>query len=132
MDADPVSASGRDRLTRIDLSVYGIETVLKSVYRFTGSCFVHLQHDGDRVVALRMRPKRPEEDPDLAIRNLLNDLVDQQLRSIVAVETAATRDLIMAHALSQTTLIRPDLETADPKKDPQNVSIPDRTPATAP
>jgi len=61
-----------------------------------------------------MRPKKAEDDSDQAIRDFLNDLIDQRLRSIVAEETSATRDLIMAHALSRTALIRPDFENTEP------------------
>jgi His-Xaa-Ser system protein HxsD len=132
MASDPVSAAGHDRLATIDLSVYGMDAVLKSAYRFTGRCFVHLQRSGENTVELRMRPKRIEEDPDSAVRDFLNDLLEQRLRSMVAAETTSMRDLIMAHALSRTALIRPDLETAEPTRDLQNDSTSDRVRAPAP
>ncbi|MEO6993960.1 MAG: His-Xaa-Ser system protein HxsD [Lacunisphaera sp.] len=126
MDSDPIAVARRDRLTRIDLAVYGLDAVLKSAYRFTGRCFIHLQHADESTVEVRMRPKLENENPDTAIRDFLNDLIDQRLRSLLAAETAEVRNMIMAHALSRTTLIRPDLETADPKSDPDHASIPDR------
>jgi len=131
MDADPIKTVGRDRLARIDLNVYGLEAVLKSAYRFTGKCFIHLQHAAENGVEIRLRPKLADEDPDAAIREFFNDLLDQRLRSIVAAETAEVRNLVMAHALSQTSFIRPALETAEPTEDPENVSLPDRRSASA-
>jgi His-Xaa-Ser system protein HxsD len=126
MDSDPIMIEGRDRLTKIDLTIYGLDAVLKSAYRFTGRCFIHLQHADPRTVEVRMRPKLTSEDSDTAIRDFLNDLIDQRLRGLLSTETVDVRNLIMTHALSRTTFIRPDLETADPKSDPDHVSIPDR------
>ncbi len=132
VSADPITTAGRDRLARIDLAVYGLEAVLKSAYRFTGRCYLHLQQAGPASVEVRMRPKRREDDPDLAVREFLNDLLDQRLRSLIAAETAGERNLILAHALSRTNLVRPDLETAEPTTDPQHVSTPDRKRVAAP
>ena len=126
MDSDPIAVAGRDRLTRIDLTVYGLDAVFKSAYRFTARCFIHLQHADERTIDVRMRPKLETGNPDTAIRDFLNDLIDQRLRSLLAAETVDVRNLIMAHALSRTNLVRPELETADPKSDPNHVSIPDR------
>jgi His-Xaa-Ser system protein HxsD len=126
MLSDPIRTEGPDRLAQIDLSVYSLEAVLKSAYRFTGRCYVHLQHGNINTVEVRMRPKRKEDDPDLAVRNFLNDLLDQRMRGLIAAETAGERILIMAHALSRANLVRPDLESAEPTTDPQHVSTPDR------
>jgi hypothetical protein len=43
-----------------------------------------------------------------------NALLDQTLREIVSQESEAERNLILAHALSRTTLIHPELETESP------------------
>lgn len=132
MDSDPITVERRDRLTKIDLTIYGLDAVLKSAYRFTGRCFIHLQHADEHTVEVRMRPKQATEDTDIPIREFLNDLIDQRLRGIVAAETTDVRNLIMAHALSRTGFIRPDLETADPKSDPHHVSISDRKQLASP
>ena len=129
--ANPISAEGRDRVATIDLAVYGMDAVLKSAYRLSGRCFIHLQTSAPNHVLVRMRPKRQEDDPDIPIRELFNELLDQRLRSIIGAETAGARDLVMAHALSRTSFIRQDLETADPAQDPQHVATPDRRRATA-
>lgn len=129
---NPIETDGRDRLTRVDVGVYSLEAVLKSAYRFTGRCFIHIAHADDNALLVRMRPKDPNENPDSSLRDFLNDLLDQRLRSIIEAETAQTRDLIMAHALSKTPLIRPEFESDTPQQilsDARNRASVSRTPA---
>jgi His-Xaa-Ser system protein HxsD len=132
MATDYIEHEGCHRLARIDLSVYSLEVVLKSAYRFTDRCFVHLQRNSPNIVEARMRPKRPTDDPDAILREFFNDLLDQKLRAVVAGETAGIRDLIMAHALSRTNLVRPELETAEPAENLHHVANPDKPQNAAP
>ncbi len=131
MNANPIVAEGRDRVARVDLAVYTLEVVLKSAYRFTGRCYLHLQQSGS-VVEVRMRPKQEQVDPDVPVREFFNDLLDQRLRGVLASETAEVRNLIMAHALSRADLVRPELTTAEPTADPFHVSRPDRKSVATP
>ena len=123
------SASSARR--EVDLAIYGMDAVLKSSYRFTGRSFVELKTLNERTVEVHIRPKSSEGDAEAIMGEFLNDLIDQRLRSIVASETAGVRDRIMAHALSQTDFVRPDLETADPRLDPLCISRPDKARTTA-
>jgi len=124
--SDPVQVDGRDRVATIDLSVYGMDAVLKAAYRFSGRCFLHLQTSEPNHILVRMRPKNNESDPDTVIREFFNEMLDQRLRSIISTETACERDLIMAHALSRTNFIQSDLETAEPAEDPRQIATPDK------
>lgn len=128
MANDYVEHEAGQQLARIDLSIYGLDALLKSAYRFTDRCFIHLQRTSPNVVEVRMRPKSTTDEPDTILREFFNDLLDQKLREVVAAETAGIRDLIMAHALSKTNLVRPDLETAEPAADPHHVANPDKPP----
>jgi len=114
-------ASGRS--ANVDLSVYSLEAVLKSAYRFSGRCYLVLRTVDERTVHVDIRPKQPEDSADAVMGEFLNDLIDQRLRSRVAAETAVVRDRIMAHALSQSGFIRPDLESADATSDSATVSV---------
>src|SRR5262245_12082317 len=126
MDALPISTHGAERLARVDLSVYGLEAIQKSAYRFTGRCYIQLQPGEANIMEVRLRPKQPGDDPDAMLGEFLNDLLDQRLRSVIAAETTEVRNLILAHALSRANFVRPDLETADPSVDPQQIALPDR------
>lgn len=105
MDLDPIRSDGLDRLATVDLSVYGMDSILKSAHRFTGRGFVHISAAKTEQVEVRMRPKNSTDDPEILIRDFLNDLLDQKLRTTIASETATLRDQIMAHALSRTGLL---------------------------
>lgn len=106
----------RSRL-EIDLKVYTQEALLKSAYRFTARCFVEIREIRSDLAEVILIPKSIDHSSSLA-GDFLNDLLDQRLRSIIAHETAHIRDRIMAHALSQTNFLRPDLETGDYRQDP--------------
>lgn len=112
------------KTAQVDLGVYTLEAVLKSSYRFTGRGFVELKTLNKHTVEVSIRAKSPGDDAETLMAEFLNDLIDQRLRTIVAQETATTRDRIMAHALSQTGFLRPDWETADPAHDPAHISTP--------
>jgi His-Xaa-Ser system protein HxsD len=113
MEKDFVRIENGLFLLNIDLTVYSLESLLKTAYWYTGKCFLHLQHSSPEHVEVRFRTK-----PDMQITNLpeqfMNDLLDQTLRDKLAKETEAFRNLIVAHALSKTCLINSELETEDP------------------
>lgn len=127
MSADRSSMDERTRSTVVDLSVYSEEAVLKSAHRFTGKCFLKVSELGAMKREISLRPKHEQDDPDSILAEFLNDLLDQRLRAVVAAETSGVRDLIMAHALSRTTFVRPDLESVDPLTDPAHVAEPVRS-----
>lgn len=102
------------RLIRVDTAVYGLVAVLKSAYRLTDRAYLHIQRSGANQLEMRLRPQRPDVDPDTLAGEFLNDLVDQRLRELVGRETQQARDLILAHALSKTPLINAALESTDP------------------
>jgi His-Xaa-Ser system protein HxsD len=105
------------RVVKVDTSVYGLTAVLKSGYQFTGRAYLHIQRTGEGELEIRLRPKQAGINPDDLAGEFLNDLIDQRLREIVAKETQAARDLILAHALSKTSLLHLELETTNPFPD---------------
>lgn len=115
---------GPMRLVTVDTSIYSLKAVLKSAYSFTARAYLHLQYRDATVIEVRMRPKRATDDPESVVFDFLNDLIDQRLRDLIASETEQARDLILAHALSKTCLLAPELETTDPRTDPLRVSLP--------
>lgn len=89
----------------VDLSVYGLTAVLKSAYRFSGRAYLHVQDAGQGKVDVWVRTKNGDA-AETIVGEFLNDLLDQRLREVVAAETRSERDLIMAHALSRTNLLK--------------------------
>ena len=118
-------AEGDELLVIVDLGIYSRTALMKVVHSFTGRCFVHLQDESERRVKVRFRAKQPGQDCSPLAGEFMNSLLDQTLREQIGQETEPVRHLILAHALSNTSLIHPELETIDPTLDPNQVGIPD-------
>lgn len=122
---DPLRAEGPLRLAVVEIRIYSLKAILKAAYNLTGWAFIHLQYRDDTAVEIRIRAKDPMVDIDRLVGEFLNDLIDQRLREIIGQETEATRDLILAHALSKTNLLSAELETVEPSDDPLRIVQPD-------
>ena len=114
MKATFLQADGGGLLVEIDLCVYTLSALLRVAYRFTNRCYLHLQKKSERVVEVRFLRKAAEPPLDQIAGEFCNELLDQSLREIVARESEPVRNLILAHALSRTPFVDPELETADP------------------
>lgn len=131
MNADFVIAEGDILYARVDLGIYSATALLKVAHRFTDRCFLHLQTEADGSVGVRFRTKRPNTDRNVLAGDFMNELLDQTLREEVARETEPVRNLILAHALSETTLLRPELDSIDPAEDPYGIGKPDSSKSPA-
>lgn len=110
----------------VDTSVYGLTPLLKTAYDYTGSFYVHLQHGAvPNQVDVRLRSREGEADLEAAFGRFMNDLLDHCLRAQIAAETEPVRNLILAHALSGTSLIGSELEAVEPGADPLGIGKPD-------
>lgn len=108
-----LQAEGAGLLARVDLGIYSKTALMKVVHRFSDRCFVHLQEESDAVVAVRFTQKAPDGNLDSLAGEFCNELLDQTLREIVARESEPTRNLVIAHALSRTSLVNSDVN--DPR-----------------
>ncbi|MBI5425740.1 MAG: His-Xaa-Ser system protein HxsD [Opitutae bacterium] len=93
----------------VDLQVHTMESICRTAYRFSGRAFIRLRKT-EAGLKVGLEPKLSTEDASVLAKEFENDLLDQRLRSIVAAETSGIRDLILAHALSQSVLVRPEWE----------------------
>jgi len=113
--------------TLVDTSLYPLEVVLRTCHRFTDKFFLHVQWQDQDKGRLEVTLKSTTEGKDsgAAVGDFLNELLDQTVRQQVAEETEELRNLILAHALSETQLVRPELESSDPREDPIGIGTPD-------
>jgi His-Xaa-Ser system protein HxsD len=135
MDCDFIVSKGSLLYATVDLGAYSLTALLRVAHRFTDRCYLHLQFEGEQRVGVRFRGKPNGAELSGIVGEFLNELLDQTLREIVSQETEPVRNLILAHALSDTALIRPELEILDPSEDPLAVATPDdarRTKARTP
>ena len=99
--------------TLVDPSIYSLDVILRTAYKFTDRVYVHLQRDSGGCIEVLMRSKGTG-DVGSTLGDFENELIDQRLRDLVAEDTRVTRDLIMAHAFSKVAVINGDLENSEP------------------
>ena len=117
-------------LVEVDLGVYGIGPLLRAAYEMTDRCYIHLQSRSEHCVEARFRPKDGSDDGAADLAGVFcNELLDQALRAKLSAETEPVRNLILAHALSHTSLTE-DLESVELGDDPLQVSVPDNDKST--
>jgi His-Xaa-Ser system protein HxsD len=107
-DAGTFEFDGSALRGTVDLRAYRLSAVKKAAYRVASKVTVVL---GTRVgeelpITLAFKPGTPEGVAIEAGRAFFQELLDQELRELVAEETAPMRTLILAHAFSKTDLIR--------------------------
>jgi His-Xaa-Ser system protein HxsD len=88
-----------------DLAVYRLSAIKKAAYRFGDRFHVQLaggQHDRVQVVLI---PKTDADDAEFWAGEFCNEVLDQDLREVVAEETSAIRNLLLAQAFSATSLL---------------------------
>src|SRR5437867_819609 len=91
----------------LDTSIYRLTAVKKAAYRFGDRCHVTLQSGNDATVIVTLRPKRLLENAQHLAGEFTNEVLDQELRELVAAETQAVRNVILAQAFSATSLLDP-------------------------
>jgi His-Xaa-Ser system protein HxsD len=91
----------------VDLAAYGIESVKRAAYRFS-DCFafdVTISSNTASCVLVFPDAATPEF-VDTAVTNFRKELLDQDLRQSIRMETESVRNLILAHAFSRTGLVK--------------------------
>ena len=106
----------------IDLSVYSAQAVIRAAYKLTDRAFVYLRRDDDAPdsklwVFLFGRSATADVKP--FVLELMNELVDQQLRVQLDAEFRDVRTLIVAQAFAEGNLLDPNDERIDYRTDPR-------------
>jgi His-Xaa-Ser system protein HxsD len=91
----------------LDLAVYTDTSIKKASYKFAADCSILLlTHASNQMKAiLSFSENTGLETKKTIARALCNEIIDQDLREKIAKETEATRNLILAQAFSQTSLL---------------------------
>lgn len=126
---EPSPAFAADqRVLTIDLGIYHVDAVFRTAYRFSDRCVVFLERPTDRQDRLRVTiaPRLSGLDLQKTIGDFANDLLDQQLRVVLAHEAGPLRDLIVAQAFAEGNLLEPRRDDGDVGLDPLRITRPDR------
>ncbi len=95
-----------------DCRAYDLLSIQKAAYKFGDRCHVLVSPDVDNSrVTVLLQAKRVLDNPKFLAGEFCNEVLDQQLRKVVAEETAGVRDLLLAQAFSKTNLITPELDS---------------------
>ena len=113
-------------ILEFDTGVYRLAAVKKAAYKFGGRCHVQIEMPTENRAKVTLRPKRAEDDIRFIGGEFQNEVLDQDLREVVAEETLGVRNLLLAQAFSATSLLDPHGETADDRDDPLNVRRADK------
>ena len=93
--------------TEFSAATFALETVKKSAYRLLDRFSADIRAEG-KFIKCRLEFRTPvsQEQAQKAVMDFRDDVLDQDLRRIVAEETAPMRNAILAHAFSRTGLQR--------------------------
>lgn len=89
------------------LDVYSLETIKKAAYKFTDKVSFDFNKTDDKTleVTISSITTQPEIELEYIAKQFNNEVLDQDLRGIIASQTEATRNLILAQAFSRTNLL---------------------------
>ncbi len=93
--------------TEFSAEVFSLGTVKKSAYRMLDQFSTDIRAEGT-VIRCRLDFRTPisQKQAQKAVMEFRDEVLDQDLRHIVAEETAPMRNAILAHAFSRTGLQR--------------------------
>jgi His-Xaa-Ser system protein HxsD len=90
---------------RFDSRVYALPTIKKAAYRFLKAFTADIRQDGDTWACTLTFPSAVDAEAiERARRELQAEVLDQDLRAVVAHETEPLRNTILALAFSRTGL----------------------------
>jgi His-Xaa-Ser system protein HxsD len=115
---DPSHEEQWDKCISLDSAVYRLTAIKKAAYKFGDRCYFQIERGENEQVKVFLRLKDPTQDISSLIGDYTIEVLDQELRESIADETDDLRNLIIAHAFSQTSLIEVEYETAPYTADP--------------
>lgn len=89
---------------QLDNSVYSIEAVQKAAYRFIDRFSAVISQDGQKILVNLSVDEEHVASTDTIVADFHKELLDQNLRLKIKVETEPLRNLILAYAFSKTGL----------------------------
>lgn len=94
------------RTLAFSTQVYSVETIKKAAYRFSDVLSIDIIPRLDEIQCILhfLSDRKDEEQIERILAAFKNEVLDQDLRAIISKETEATRNAVLAFALSKTGL----------------------------
>lgn len=83
----------------LDSKVYTKSTILKSTYKFTDRTYIYINHSADREQFIVYFTPKDNLSIETLSGEFINELLDQELRTVVLDKTRKVRDVIVTRAL---------------------------------
>jgi His-Xaa-Ser system protein HxsD len=124
LDLPSVLADADGVIVRLQTSVYGIRPIAEAAHRFTARCTVQIEQS-EGTVSCRIKSKDARSSAQSIADEFVNEVLDQFLRSKLEEETRDIRNLLLAHAFSNTSIFHPELDESEPDEDPSDIGLAD-------
>lgn len=121
---DSILADEGGVIVRLQSDVYGLRPILEAAHRFTARCTVQIERS-EGTVSCRIKPKDAQSSAQAMADEFVNEVLDQLLRSKLEEETRDIRNLLLAHAFSNTSIFHPELDESEPDEDPSEIGLAD-------
>jgi His-Xaa-Ser system protein HxsD len=105
----------------VDLGVFSKEATLRACYKFTDRAYVFLARGDGTELIVTLRAKSREQSLSPLAGDFANELVDQQLRQDLEIESGQVRNLIVAQAFAEGNLLDEDRDEGDYRGDPADI-----------
>lgn len=106
-----------------DLAVYRLSAIKKAAYRFLADYGVEIRTTSESNVQVVLTPRAAVSSSYKMLDSFPNEVLDQDLREVIAEETKSIRDLIMVQTFSGLTLTDSVGEDADYRDDPLGILV---------
>ena len=104
----------------VDLTIYPLEVVRRAAHAFSGRCFVAFERRDGRL-RVQLTPQNEGDEPRDLAGSFANALLDHSLRVVIAEETRAIRELIVAQAFAEADLLDRRESESDYEADPRGI-----------
>ncbi len=113
-------------VVRFDTGLYRPIAIQKAAHKFGDRCHVLVRNCNDKQIEVVLKAKRPLDNPEFIAGEFCNEVLDQELREVVHEQTSGIKNLLLAHAFSNTALINEEFDTAAFEEDPCGIHVADR------
>ncbi|MDG1288072.1 MAG: His-Xaa-Ser system protein HxsD [Rickettsiales bacterium] len=87
-----------------DSSIFSLECVKKALYKFADKAGFEISQNGKEITVSIIKHS-DDDNVNSLLNQLRNEVIDQDLRQLVAQETSTIRELILANAFSKTKMV---------------------------
>ena len=104
-DGMVVRTSADTVVVDVDESIYTLEILFRACYMFTDRAYLYLRREKQGHVTVHITTKEQVDDPSRLAGEFVNELLDYRVRSLVSAESGKIRELIVAEAFAEGSLL---------------------------